>query len=148
MHFQVSVTCQSKQMFCSLSHAPTVLWLYSCFCPYSKWDIPMRRPQIAAWSLWKCVSRDKFQDVRRAVSGKGYTGHCHFGSILSATPPLCTPKMSNTFPQLKYYLVSLHYFTLWGRFVDITQRNCISWPIPRPFRHGTNVPMLRMRCLN
>lgn len=54
--FHVSVTCQSKQMSCSLSHTPTVLWLYSCFCPYSKWAIPVRRPQSAAQSPWKCVS--------------------------------------------------------------------------------------------
>lgn len=42
-----------------------------------------------------------------------------FTSIFCATPPLCTPKMSNTFPQLKDYLVSLHHFTLRGKFADI-----------------------------
>lgn len=70
-----------------------------------------------------------------------------FRSVFCATPPLCTPKMSHTFPQLKYYLVSL-YFTLWGKFADInsTQRNCGSWLIPH--LHGTNVPVLRMSYLN
>lgn len=73
-----------------------------------------------------------------------------FSSIFCATPPLCTPKMSNTFPQLKDYLVSLHHFTLQDKFTDInsTQRSCGSWPILHPLRHETNVPMLKIRCLN
>lgn len=148
MHFQVSVKCQSKQMSCSLSHTPTILWLYSCFCPYSKWDTPMRRR--AAWSPGKWVSRDKFQDVRGAVSGKEYTGHCHFQTYLLCNPTTLHPQDEQYFPTVKDYLVSLHHFTLWGTFADIssTQGNCGLWPVLQPLCLETNVPVRRMICLN
>lgn len=144
--FHVSVTCQSKQMSCSLSHTPTVLWLYSCFCPYSKWAIPVRRPHSAAQSPWKCVSGE-IPRCQKSCQWERIHWSLPLSDLFCATPPLCTPKKSHTFPQLKDYLVSLH-FTLWGSLADInsSQKNCGSWLIPHP--HGLNVSVLRMGYLN
>lgn len=81
-----------------LSHTPTVLWLYSCFCPYCKWDKPMRRPQRRLKPLKMCLKRYIPRCQKR----------CQRKDICTYT--LCTPRMSNTFPQLRLFCVLSFYF--------------------------------------
>lgn len=85
VHLLVAVMCQSINK-CPVCLPPGAL--FTAVSAHTVSEIYPWSNRSAVLSPWKCAARDKFQDVRGAVSVKEYTGHYHLQIKLACKLPL------------------------------------------------------------